>query len=321
MEFARRGTGAQIVTLATEMVVAAQRDERLRAIINDSDLSLCDTIGLLTVARRRGADLHERVTGIGMTERLCAAAAVLAVTGESLPVYFLGGKEGVAADAAAVLEVCFPGCKLPGRATGISAMLKIPRSSRRFAPAAQSCFSSVWDRRGKKSGWRNIWAKPAAVPAWALAARSTCWADTSSARRDRFGASDWSGSTASLKSPAVGGANSRCRVSCGWSHWKARACARRSRRRTREGDDLGGRVIDPPLSADASQVLKPLVPVAGVPNAEHVIHYLRSYGFDEIAINLHYLADAIVERWATDRASACASSTCTNPSCSAVPAR
>jgi mannose-1-phosphate guanylyltransferase len=43
------------------------------------------------------------------------------------------------------------------------------------------------------------------------------------------------------------------------------------------------------------QVPKPLVPVAGVPNAEHLIHYLRAYGFDEIAINLHYLADAIVE--------------------------
>lgn len=118
VELARRGTGAQIVTLATEMVVAAQRDERLRAIINDSALSLCDTIGLLTVARRRGADLHERVTGIGMTERLCAAAAVLAVTGESLPVYFLGGKEGVAADAAAVLEVCFPGLQIAGARNG-----------------------------------------------------------------------------------------------------------------------------------------------------------------------------------------------------------
>ncbi len=43
------------------------------------------------------------------------------------------------------------------------------------------------------------------------------------------------------------------------------------------------------------QVPKPLVPVAGVPNAEHVIRYLKSYGFDEIAINLHYLPDAIVE--------------------------
>lgn len=44
------------------------------------------------------------------------------------------------------------------------------------------------------------------------------------------------------------------------------------------------------------QVPKPLVPVAGVPNAEHLIHYLHAYGFDDIAINVHYLADAIVER-------------------------
>ncbi len=41
-------------------------------------------------------------------------------------------------------------------------------------------------------------------------------------------------------------------------------------------------------------VPKPLVPVAGVPNAAHLVRYLKAYGFDEIAINLHYLADAIV---------------------------
>jgi mannose-1-phosphate guanylyltransferase len=40
-------------------------------------------------------------------------------------------------------------------------------------------------------------------------------------------------------------------------------------------------------------VPKPLVPVVGVPNAVHVIRYLKSYGYDEIAINVHYLADAI----------------------------
>ena len=32
-------------------------------------------------------------------------------------------------------------------------------------------------------------------------------------------------------------------------------------------------------------VPKPLVPVAGVPNAAHLLHYLKAYGFDEIAIN------------------------------------
>jgi NDP-sugar pyrophosphorylase family protein len=42
------------------------------------------------------------------------------------------------------------------------------------------------------------------------------------------------------------------------------------------------------------QVPKPLVPVAGEPNAVHLIRYLKTYGFDEIAINVHYLADEIV---------------------------
>ncbi len=42
------------------------------------------------------------------------------------------------------------------------------------------------------------------------------------------------------------------------------------------------------------QVPKPLVPVVGVPNAALLLRYLKAYGFDEIAINVHYLADAIV---------------------------
>jgi mannose-1-phosphate guanylyltransferase len=43
------------------------------------------------------------------------------------------------------------------------------------------------------------------------------------------------------------------------------------------------------------QVPKPLVPVAGVPNAVHLVRYLKSYGYDQIAINVHYLADAILK--------------------------
>ncbi len=43
------------------------------------------------------------------------------------------------------------------------------------------------------------------------------------------------------------------------------------------------------------QVPKPLVPVAGEPNAVHLIRYLKSYGIDEIAINVHYLAEMIAE--------------------------
>jgi len=43
------------------------------------------------------------------------------------------------------------------------------------------------------------------------------------------------------------------------------------------------------------QVPKPLVPVAGEPNAAHVLRYLKRYGFDEIAINIFYLPNAIRE--------------------------
>ncbi|MBV8689784.1 MAG: NTP transferase domain-containing protein, partial [Candidatus Eremiobacteraeota bacterium] len=44
------------------------------------------------------------------------------------------------------------------------------------------------------------------------------------------------------------------------------------------------------------QVPKPLVPVALAPNAVHVIRYLASFGYDEIALNIHYHAQAIVDR-------------------------
>ena len=43
------------------------------------------------------------------------------------------------------------------------------------------------------------------------------------------------------------------------------------------------------------RVPKPLVPVAGTPNAAHLLRYLKEYGFDEVAINVHYLAESIVE--------------------------
>jgi len=113
LSFAREGSGAQIVTLGTEMVVHAQRDDRFREIVNASALSLCDTVGVLRVARRRGARLDERVTGIELVERLCAQAAR-----EALPVYFLGGAEGVAADAAAIMEARFPGLIVAGTRNG-----------------------------------------------------------------------------------------------------------------------------------------------------------------------------------------------------------
>jgi N-acetylglucosaminyldiphosphoundecaprenol N-acetyl-beta-D-mannosaminyltransferase len=113
LALARGNGGAQIVTLGTEMVVYAQDDSRFRAIVNGCALSLCDTVGLLLVARRRGAALRERVAGIELIDRLCAGAAA-----REMPVYFLGGAEGVAAAAAQILAARFPGLRVAGARSG-----------------------------------------------------------------------------------------------------------------------------------------------------------------------------------------------------------
>jgi N-acetylglucosaminyldiphosphoundecaprenol N-acetyl-beta-D-mannosaminyltransferase len=109
VEFVRGRSGAQVVTLGTEMVVYAQRDATFRELVNRSALSLCDTVGLLLVARARGGRLRRRVAGVDLVSHVCKRAA-----SEAFPVYMLGGAEGVAADAAAILEMRFPGLKIAG---------------------------------------------------------------------------------------------------------------------------------------------------------------------------------------------------------------
>lgn len=90
LRYAREGRNAQIVTLGTEMVVYAQSDPAYREVLRACTLALCDTIGLLAVARARGAPMRERVTGVDLIEQLCARAAQ-----EGVAVYLLGGAPGV----------------------------------------------------------------------------------------------------------------------------------------------------------------------------------------------------------------------------------
>ena len=113
MRYAREKQGAQVVTLGTEMVVYAQRDAQYRQIVNACALSLCDTVGLLTVARAAGATLRDRVTGVELIEHLCARAAA-----EGVSVYLFGSAPGIAERAGDVLTQRYPGLRIVGVRNG-----------------------------------------------------------------------------------------------------------------------------------------------------------------------------------------------------------
>ena len=94
--------------------MSAQRDDRFRAIVNRSALSICDTIGILLASRVRKGPLRERVTGVDLIEPLVALSAA----GGGLRMYFFGGAPGVAERAAASLLQRNPGATIAGTRDG-----------------------------------------------------------------------------------------------------------------------------------------------------------------------------------------------------------
>jgi N-acetylglucosaminyldiphosphoundecaprenol N-acetyl-beta-D-mannosaminyltransferase len=139
LRFAREGAGAQVVTLGTEMVVHAQHDARYRDVVNACALSLCDTVGLLAVARSRGADLRDRVTGVELLEHLCARAAK-----EGVRVFLFGGAPGVAERAAQELKRRYPGLPVAGTRNGYFAADESPRIAAEIrASGAQLLFAGL----------------------------------------------------------------------------------------------------------------------------------------------------------------------------------
>ena len=113
VELARADGPALVVTLGTEMIVRAQRDLRFRQVINQSALSLCDTIGVLLAARLHGVRVPGRAAGIDLIDPLCAAFAR-----EGIPIFLLGGKGETAAKAATILRERHTGLIVAGARDG-----------------------------------------------------------------------------------------------------------------------------------------------------------------------------------------------------------
>jgi N-acetylglucosaminyldiphosphoundecaprenol N-acetyl-beta-D-mannosaminyltransferase len=111
--FAASGRPSLVVTANTEMVMTARRDAALAALLAGAALVVADGVGVVWGSRYLGRPLPARVPGIELAERLLAEAAR-----RRWRVYLLGGRPGVAEQAAARLRTLYPGLEIAGCAHG-----------------------------------------------------------------------------------------------------------------------------------------------------------------------------------------------------------
>ncbi|MEW6572258.1 MAG: WecB/TagA/CpsF family glycosyltransferase [Bacillota bacterium] len=108
-ELLARGGTHQVVTLNPEYLYRAQKEPDLLTIAREASLVTADGVGIVWAASVCGYSLPERVTGIDLMLELSKRAAA-----EGWRVFLLGGKPGVAEDAASRLTVHFPGLSVAG---------------------------------------------------------------------------------------------------------------------------------------------------------------------------------------------------------------
>jgi N-acetylglucosaminyldiphosphoundecaprenol N-acetyl-beta-D-mannosaminyltransferase len=100
---------AYVVTLNGAMLVQAARHEEWRALANDAGLVTADGVAVLLAARILGVEISERVAGIDLVAALCEQAARLGHR-----VFLLGGRVGVADEAARMLRRRYPDLEVVG---------------------------------------------------------------------------------------------------------------------------------------------------------------------------------------------------------------
>lgn len=113
MELLRGSKTAYAVTPNAEIVWEAMHNPSLCSLINEAALVLPDGAGVVMGAKILGTPLKEKVAGIDFGGRLMAA---MAQSGHKL--YLLGGKPGVAEEAARRCAEKYPGLQICGTADG-----------------------------------------------------------------------------------------------------------------------------------------------------------------------------------------------------------
>lgn len=113
MKDSAKDTARMIVTPDALASLRSRRDKRYREIVNNAALVLPDGSGLTWALRFLGTPVQEQIPGVEFMEHLCRQAA-----SHGWPVYFLGGKPGIARKAAAKIREKYPGLIVSGHRDG-----------------------------------------------------------------------------------------------------------------------------------------------------------------------------------------------------------
>lgn len=98
-----------VVTVNPEFIMAAQRNDLFRAVLQRADLAVPDGVGLNIAARWVGHSLRGRVPGVELVERIAELSAA-----KGYRLFLLGAAPGVAEAAAAALARKFPAVVIAG---------------------------------------------------------------------------------------------------------------------------------------------------------------------------------------------------------------
>ncbi len=112
-DFISEGGVHSIFTPNAEIIMQAQRDERLQEMLSRSDMLIADGAGVILASRILGLGLPEKVSGVDLSKRLFAAAVE-----KKYKFFFFGGKPGVAETAAQRMQHAFPGLTVSGCRNG-----------------------------------------------------------------------------------------------------------------------------------------------------------------------------------------------------------
>jgi len=127
-EFLFEPRAHHVITGNTLMLLDAETDPQLQAILEKADLVVPESSGVYWASRRLGQPLKEFIPGIDLLLALCKVAVEL-----KQPIYLLGAKEGVAQAAAKTLAANFSGLTIGGAAHGYFTAAETPVVLERIA--------------------------------------------------------------------------------------------------------------------------------------------------------------------------------------------